>query len=285
MGHLRYWVTVIGIAVLLVSPLGAASTLYQVVGSSAAPGQEDIPLPIAAMFPIPTQGFSMAMHHECTKCTIRGASVKGTAAQVADFVTALVDPVAGTIVIGVLIDAEVPISGTLLPALEEPMIVLNLILNIASDTPLRDYRFSFIPEGLPSGSSWIFNSYAAENQSYPVNDLREGFLTVQRKPLNGLPLFIRGDANQDLRIDLADPVYLLWSLYGDYGVPPCIDAADANDSGMVDLADPIFLLSYCFNRGPPPDDFRERIGLDWTPDPWDCDNPAAGWLTDFWPDE
>ena len=58
--------------------------------------------------------------------------------------------------------------------------------------------------------------------------------------------FIRGDANGDGRIDIADAIWALSSLF--VGGPPtaCPDAADANDDSAVDVSDPIFLLGYQF---------------------------------------
>src|SRR2546426_665077 len=59
--------------------------------------------------------------------------------------------------------------------------------------------------------------------------------------------FIRGNANNDSRVDLSDAITILQYLFA--GVPPrapCQDALDTNDSGRVDLSDAIYLLSYLF---------------------------------------
>jgi len=70
-------------------------------------------------------------------------------------------------------------------------------------------------------------------------------------------LFVRGDADADGAVNLADAV-MLANYVGCGGPsnstePPfCLDAADANDDGAVDCTDHIFLINYLFTGGPPP---------------------------------
>lgn len=79
--------------------------------------------------------------------------------------------------------------------------------------------------------------------------------------------FIRGDANNDGRVDLSDPIAILNSLF--LGIPapaPCADALDVNDEGRVDISDAIYMLNYLFLGGagiPPP---FPQPGVDPTPD-------------------
>jgi hypothetical protein len=64
--------------------------------------------------------------------------------------------------------------------------------------------------------------------------------------------FIRGDANGDGQVNLADAVYLVnWLFIG--GPPPePMEAGDANCDGGVDLADAVYIINYLFIGGPPP---------------------------------
>jgi hypothetical protein len=83
-------------------------------------------------------------------------------------------------------------------------------------------------------------------------------------------LFIRGDGNTDGRVDLADPIYTISSLFRNGREFSCMKAADANDSGEVDIVDAICLLDYLFNDGlEPPPPFLE-CGIDPTMDSLDC---------------
>jgi hypothetical protein len=64
--------------------------------------------------------------------------------------------------------------------------------------------------------------------------------------------FVRGDANGDGVIDLADVVHLINFLYRN-GVPPSpIEAGDADCDGMVDVADVVYLVNYLYRGGDPP---------------------------------
>lgn len=84
------------------------------------------------------------------------------------------------------------------------------------------------------------------------------------------PLFVRGDANGDTSIDVADPIFTLSYLLGGGATPTCLDAADTNDDGQINIADPIYILSYLFSAGPtPPSPFPLR-GPDPTPDSLGC---------------
>lgn len=63
--------------------------------------------------------------------------------------------------------------------------------------------------------------------------------------------FLRGDANQDLTIDLADAVTILSHLFVEPSLD-CMASADANTDNKIDLADPVFLLQYVFQSGEAP---------------------------------
>jgi hypothetical protein len=63
--------------------------------------------------------------------------------------------------------------------------------------------------------------------------------------------FIRGDANQDGKVDLADALTILGELF--QGRPMiCGDASDVNDSSLLDLTDAVYLLHHLFQGGSPP---------------------------------
>lgn len=58
--------------------------------------------------------------------------------------------------------------------------------------------------------------------------------------------FLRGDANRDSRINIADALMIL-SLFESTPVIRCEDAADANDDGRIDISDAIALLGFLFS--------------------------------------
>ncbi len=63
---------------------------------------------------------------------------------------------------------------------------------------------------------------------------------------------LRGDANSDGTIDLADIVYLVNYLYKGGPAPASTEAGDANCDGTIDLADVIYLINYLYKGGPAP---------------------------------
>ena len=81
--------------------------------------------------------------------------------------------------------------------------------------------------------------------------------------------FLRGDANQDAKIDLSDVVFSLNHLYKEQKIL-CMDATDANDDGRVDISDSIFLLNFLFvGKKQPPEPFS-KYGKDYTEDELNC---------------
>lgn len=63
-----------------------------------------------------------------------------------------------------------------------------------------------------------------------------------------VPRFMRGDCNQDEKVDITDANTVLAAAYQGF-VVDCGDACDANDDGFVNLADTVFLLTYLFGFG------------------------------------
>jgi len=85
-----------------------------------------------------------------------------------------------------------------------------------------------------------------------------------------LSTFIRGDANRDSFVNLADAVYTLEYLFNGGTPPPCLDAADSNDDGEINITDSIYTLAALFNGGPLPPDPYPMKGVDPTPDGLGC---------------
>ncbi|HAK95019.1 MAG TPA: hypothetical protein DCM87_08460 [Planctomycetes bacterium] len=65
-----------------------------------------------------------------------------------------------------------------------------------------------------------------------------------------LPEFLRGDANDDAVLDIADAVRILGYLFQEGAAPACPDALDANDDGRIDISDAVSMLRYLFASGP-----------------------------------
>jgi len=87
----------------------------------------------------------------------------------------------------------------------------------------------------------------SSRRSFPV--------TVTSLPTGVPGTFLRGDAKDDGRIDISDPIVLMGHLFQGTPQPRCLDAGDADDSGILDLTDVAVLLWYLFKGAsllPPP---------------------------------
>jgi len=63
---------------------------------------------------------------------------------------------------------------------------------------------------------------------------------------------LRGDANGNRFLSIADVIRLLGHLFRGAPAPYCMELGDANADGTLNLADAVFLLQYLFGSGPPP---------------------------------
>jgi cytoskeletal protein CcmA (bactofilin family) len=81
--------------------------------------------------------------------------------------------------------------------------------------------------------------------------------------------FIRGDANSDGKINIADVVAISRYIHRASSIN-CLDAADVNDDGKVTNYDYRYLLNYLFRRGPLPKNPFPKKGVDPTPDSLAC---------------
>lgn len=79
--------------------------------------------------------------------------------------------------------------------------------------------------------------------------------------------FWRGDANGDLSVNQADPIFIGNYLFNQGPPPPHgnLDAMDANDDEAIDISDQIYLLTYLWMSGPQPPDPFGWLGTDETP--------------------
>lgn len=111
---------------------------------------------------------------------------------------------------------------------------------------------ALVPDGSRTGTWSVMDpTPRAPNASCPPGD----------------PIFLRGDANSDLQVDITDPIFLLNYLFLGGGEPPCEDAGDADDSGVLDITDAVYVLNHLFQGGPElPFPGIEVPGCDPTPD-------------------
>jgi hypothetical protein len=104
----------------------------------------------------------------------------------------------------------------------------------------------------------------------------EGNPVALSMPTPGAPdkeprgIFLRGDANRDNRLSIADMTAILAILFQGRPKPACQDRLDANDDGAVNVSDPLYLGQSLFQHGPPPPPPFPRGGFDPTEDSLPC---------------
>jgi hypothetical protein len=120
-------------------------------------------------------------------------------------------------------------------------------------TPIARYPYQTDPD-LP-GSSYNtklgnWTTFLADSAGFAcTHDSSE--MSVYDRSVLGTE-YIRGDANGDSLVDIADVVYLINYLFTDGPAPDPLWVGDANCDGVVDIADVVYLLNYLFLSGPPP---------------------------------
>ncbi|HVR74585.1 MAG TPA: carboxypeptidase regulatory-like domain-containing protein [Planctomycetota bacterium] len=75
---------------------------------------------------------------------------------------------------------------------------------------------------------------------------------VAAYPVAAQGVFVRGDCDQSLALNITDAVRFLDYLFLGGGEPPCLDACDVDNSESLQITDAIYLLGYLFLGGPEP---------------------------------
>ncbi len=78
--------------------------------------------------------------------------------------------------------------------------------------------------------------------------------------------FVRGEANLDSSVDVADAVTILLYLFVGSIATTCPDRLDADDDGQILVSDPIYLVHFLFRGGPAPKPPYPEEGFDPTGD-------------------
>ncbi len=88
--------------------------------------------------------------------------------------------------------------------------------------------------------------------------------------IQGQVSFLRGDANRDCKLEIADAIFTLNYSFLGGAAPQCMDAADTDDDGAITIGDAVRTLSYLFlGLSAPAAPFPE-IGPDTTADGLGC---------------
>ena len=231
-------------------------------------GEVDHEITIRAFNSQDLQGFSVSLAYDPTIWEFSHVDITGTITESvgAEFVEEFSNDAAGSAVLGVLLDILPPYTGQVIPATGIELELARFYFDVEPDV---FESVSTLIEFAPSpGVPTVDNVFVIDNQS--VSPLTVGAV-VEVASQN---IFLRGDADGDLYLDLSDVINNLVYMTGacpECPDPTCEKALDVNDNGLIDLADGIQLVNYLYTFGPPPAAPFPNPGPDPTPDNLTCD--------------
>ncbi|MFN0058137.1 MAG: M12 family metallo-peptidase [Planctomycetota bacterium] len=209
----------------------------------------------------PLEGYSIAVDFDGQHIDIVEVTVVGTGADGADFVAPNYsnNPTDSWWTIGVLMDLSPPIVDVVPAGIGQSIAVARYA--VSPTAPVGTFVQTTLVNGI--GVPPVDNIFSISGGTAVVPSFTQGLIQI----LAGG--FVRGDANDDGIVDIADPVTTLNYLFA-MGPASCLDALDSNDDGQLNVADPIFSLSYLFSQGTPPPAPFPGEGADPTADTLGC---------------
>jgi hypothetical protein len=190
----------------------------------------------------PLQGFEVALLYDSTVLTLKRITMQGTDAEsllgrIELFVPQVVpdyQPGLGLGSAGVIFDEREPYDGSTLPPGE-----LQSILS---------YEFEAAADARLNGTCTTLRLSPRDGPKFVLIDGQVCFEPAR---------FLRGDSNNDLKVNVADAIWTIYDLFldsRDLDTFNCQATMDANGDNGVDVSDPIYLLQYLFLGGsaPPP---------------------------------
>ncbi len=207
-------------------------------------------------------GFSLACSFDGAFVDVSGIDVGGTLADGAEFVAPNSSNSTGDSwwTLGVVLDLSPPLDMLLTPGANQPIALIDF--DIEASATIGDTVDLELISGVGTPPVDLIFTIDGGTSSTPTT--ADG--AIQISDIG----FVRGDANGDGGIDIADPVANL-SYQFQSGPATCLDALDTNDDGLINIADPVYNLSFLFTTGPEPPQPYPTAGVDPTPDVLGCD--------------
>ncbi len=178
------------------------------------------------------------------------------------------------LIFGILLDAAPPFDGQTAPPTLNPLRIGSFQFQVPATVPCFTCMPVLFCDGINgNGQVPLSNRVIIDSTSVIPLALPEGFVCVPEHAN-----FIRGDANNDGLVDVADIVFDLVYLFIDGDTPDCKDAADFDDDGLINITDPVFMTLYIFLDGIAPLSPFPDCGLEPVPDNdgFNCFIPTAG---------
>ena len=203
-------------------------------------------------FPSETQGFQIGLAYDDAVVEVIDAAPAGALADLQDgdgpdFFGSNFTPANGP---GITVGIVYSLMGGLFIEFDTELDVIEFTFGAVEGVLVGD------EVGLTTDLTWVNdlgspvlpNSVVVAGQSFDA-DLDDGSITFNPVMFTA---FIRGDANDDGRVNIADAVTLVSAKLIGGAVLNCEAAGDANGDLSANLADAVYILNYRFLSGPPP---------------------------------
>lgn len=238
----------------------------EIATTQAAPGAEGVVVEIYGSNVEDVGGYTLVVAYDVAYIEAVDGNLEGTLADLvgAEFVNYENHPAEGYFAMGVLLDLVPPYDGQVIPAVPElELVFANFVCNVRPEAISIDQtELIFVNQ---VGTPPLSNMFVVGAQSVaPLQS--SGFIEI----VLDIP-FVRGDANEDGGLDVADGVFILGILTMVYDVPECADVVDVNDDGTIEISDAIYLLNYMFQSGTEPPAPFPLPDFDPTPDALLCE--------------
>lgn len=223
------------------SEVSVPVNLVSLPSLDATPG-EGLEIPLSAVLELPTEGFSIPISYDPLLFAVDAVDLQDADTAGADFFMAETDGVSGLTSIFLIFDSEdiqhIPAGNN--------RVLCRILGHVTPTTPAGTSLILSLPAtaGLPPISAVIVQNNGA---GYSPSRT-DGQIAVNSAPAGA---FIRGDANGDTTIDLADAISVLDFLFSGGTNPACQNAADANDDDQINIADAVQILDALFVGGAP----------------------------------
>ena len=216
-------------------------------------------------------GFSFGFSFDPLAVQYSSIDLVGTVSETigAEFFAPELDNLAGIYTVGCLLDLVAPLDKFISPGANWKAV--RGVLTVDAAIALVEG-----PESTFSIASGVGNPVVDLYFSIPgpLDTVPETHGAILDLPV--VPRFLRGDINDSGFLNITDPVFLLFYLFGEPVALICESTADVNDDGVVDMADPIFLLNVLYVAGSPAiPEPSSACGVDPTVDTLTCESSSC----------
>ncbi len=221
------------------------------------------------------QGWSFSIHMngdiEMDSATTAGTAFDTYAKGPFD-VTLIVDPAknggqrgcVSAVVLGLTKAANLPPTGT--ETVLDMAVKANAPQGAADIVGELKFQSGLVGDGQPVGNALTVAGDTMDACNFATAQVNIVFTLKQIAGPGPQHDFIRGNPNDDRKVDIADAIWIINELFRSGPAARCQDAGDANDSGGVDSADALYLIQYLFRAGPTPPAPFGTCGADPTED-------------------